>query len=382
MNEYSSMLMDALGMFAFLGAELSILFIIICAGVNLLQQYIPDSKIQDLLGASHGRGYFLAALLGAVTPFCSCSTIPMLRGLLKAKAGFGPTLTFLFASPLLNPIIIVLFVATFGFKVSVIYTCTALIISIIAGFILNQMKFEQYIISDKSSEIKTSCCNTASVQKDLKPLITDISCCNTSPIIESKSSCCGDVTTIKESPFQSLASSPSCCSASPTAEPTTSCCGDSSQGSSSCCEGTTPTGSMTFKEKVKWSFVDAWKQFKQLLPYLLIGVTLGAVVYGFVPSDFIVKYASGDSMFSVPIAAIIGIPLYIRVEALIPISSVLVGKGMGLGAVMALIIGGGGASLTEVILLKSMFKMPMIIAFLVVILGMAIICGYLFQVII
>ncbi len=102
-------------------------------------------------------------------------------------------------------------------------------------------------------------------------------------------------------------------------------------------------------------------------------------MYGFVPSDFIARYASGDSIFAVPIAAVIGIPLYVRVEALIPLSAVLVGKGMGLGAVMALIIGGGGASLTELVLLKSMFRMPMIIAFLVVILGMAVAAGYLFQ---
>lgn len=106
---------------------------------------------------------------------------------------------------------------------------------------------------------------------------------------------------------------------------------------------------------------------------MLLGVSPGAIIYGFVPGEFIAKYASGDSFLAVPIAAIIGIPLYVRVEALIPLTAVLVGKGMGPSAVMALIIGGGGASITEVILLKSMFKMPMIIAFLVVILGMAII---------
>lgn len=97
------------------------------------------------------------------------------------------------------------------------------------------------------------------------------------------------------------------------------------------------------------------------------------------PQYFIATYAGGDNIFAVPIAAIIGIPLYVRVEALIPLSAVLVGKGMGLGAVMALIIGGGGASLTELILLKSLFKMPMLIAFLGVILGMAIFAGYFFQ---
>ncbi len=136
---------------------------------------------------------------------------------------------------------------------------------------------------------------------------------------------------------------------------------------------------MTFGNKVRFAFREAWAQFKQVFPYLLLGVSFGAFIYGFIPSEFIAQYASGDSIFAVPIAAVIGIPLYVRAEALIPLSAVLVGKGMGLGAVMALIIGGAGASLTEVILLKSMFRMPMIIAFLVVILGMAIFAGYFFQ---
>lgn len=127
------------------------------------------------------------------------------------------------------------------------------------------------------------------------------------------------------------------------------------------------------------AFQEAVGQFKSVALYLLLGVTLGACVYGFVPADFIAEYASGDNLFAIPIAAVIGIPLYVRTEVLIPLSGALAGKGMGLGAIMALIIGGGGASITEVILLKSMFRMPMIIAFLVVILGMAVSAGYIFQ---
>lgn len=103
MSSWLAMLQDAAEMFVFLAVELSLLFIVISAGVSLIRQKVPDHKIQQMMGARKGRGYLLAALLGAVTPFCSCSTIPMLRGLLSAKAGFGPTLTFLFVSPLLNP---------------------------------------------------------------------------------------------------------------------------------------------------------------------------------------------------------------------------------------------------------------------------------------
>ncbi len=114
-------------------------------------------------------------------------------------------------------------------------------------------------------------------------------------------------------------------------------------------------------------------------PYLFGGIAIGAFIYGFIPTEFIAKYSNKDSILSIPIAAVIGIPLYIRAEAVIPLSAALVTKGMGLGAVMALIIGSAGASLTEVILLKSIFKNKMIAAFLFVILGMAIMSGFIFR---
>lgn len=103
------------------------------------------------------------------------------------------------------------------------------------------------------------------------------------------------------------------------------------------------------------------------------------MIYGFMPTEFVAKIASEDNPFAIPVAAVIGIPLYIRAEAVIPLSAALAAKGMSLGAVMALIIGSAGASLTEVILLKSIFKNQMIAAFLVVILGMAVGAGYLYQ---
>ncbi len=384
-SEFMPMLTDSLEMFVFLGVELSVLFLLISAAVSLLQQYIPDSKIQALLSASNGRGYILAAFLGAVTPFCSCSTIPMLRGLLRAKAGFGPTLTFLFTSPLLNPIILGIFVMTFGWYVTAIYTFVAFVVSIIAGIILDKMGFEKHVIPENAQTV-ASCCATAPKQ--------EASCCDSQKVadkhlqpfaqnMEQSASCCSAPAAAPSqafSPFEVPGASNASCCAKPEPEPVASCCGTAQAQPDSCCAASAPLSeSSGLKEKIKHAFRDAWGQFKQVFPYLALGVSLGAFVYGFVPSEFIATYASGDNFFAVPIAAVIGIPLYVRVEALIPLSAVLVEKGMGLGAVMALIIGGGGASLTEVILLKSFFRTPMIIAFLTVILGMAIIAGYLFQ---
>ncbi|PSW31582.1 hypothetical protein C9J21_15885 [Photobacterium phosphoreum] len=295
------MLTNTLQMFGFLAIELTVLFIAISYLVGVLQLYIPPAKIQTILSGKNGKGYFIAGLLGAITPFCSCSTIPFLKGLLRAKAGFGTMMVFLFASPLLNPIIIGLFAVTFGIKVTVFYFVIAMGVSIIAGDLLEKLGFEKYIKAEAYSEPKPSCCGSS---------------CNSSP-----------------------------------------------------------------KPTNKWLQIwqTTWTDFKKVLPYLIGGIALGSMIYGFMPTEFVAKVASENNPFAIPIAAIIGIPLYIRAEAVIPLSAALAAKGMGLGAVMALIIGSAGASLTEVILLKSIFKNQMIIAFLVVIVGMAISAGFLYQ---
>ena len=126
-------LQETLSMFVFLAVELTILFLAISYVVGVIQLYIPPEKIQSILSSKNGKGYVVAAFLGAVTPFCSCSTIPFLKGLLRAKAGFGTMMVFLFASPLLNPIIIGLFAITFGYQVTILYFSVAMGVSVIAG---------------------------------------------------------------------------------------------------------------------------------------------------------------------------------------------------------------------------------------------------------
>ncbi|MGH1378923.1 MAG: permease [Alphaproteobacteria bacterium] len=299
MNFTYEMAQNSLGMFFFLTVELTILFLMISYLVGVLQEYIPPSRIQSILSGRDWRGYFIAALLGAITPFCSCSTIPFLKGLLRAKSGFGTMMVFLFASPLLNPIIVGLFAVTFGVSVTVFYFLVAMGVSVVAGYALEKLGFERFV-------------------KDSAYIATGVSGCGSS---------CG--------------------------------------------------GEPVNKWKAIWLLT--WKDFKKVLPYLLGGIAIGSIIYGFMPTEFVTKMANEDNIFAVPIAAIIGIPLYIRAEAVIPLSAALAAKGMGLGAVMALIIGSAGASLTEIILLKSIFKNQMIAAFLVVIIGMAIGAGYLYE---
>lgn len=292
------MISNTLNMFAFLAIELTLLFLIISYGVGVLQHYIPAQKIQSVLGAKQGKGYIVAAFLGAITPFCSCSTIPFLKGLLRAQAGFGTMMVFLFASPLLNPIIIGLFFVTFGFKVTALYFSVAMGVSILAGFLLEKFGFEKYVKAEAYQAPQKKKCTS-----------------KTTPVVNQ---------------WQTI-------------------------------------------------WVSTWKDFKKVLPYLIGGIALGSMIYGFMPTEFVASVASDNNPFAIPIAAVIGIPLYIRAEAVIPLSAALAAKGMGLGAVMALIIGSAGASLTEVILLKSIFKNQMIITFLAVILSMAMLAGYLYR---
>ncbi|MDX7922393.1 permease [Aeromonas media] len=353
MNDWLTMLTDASRMFVFLAVELSALFLVISASVSLIRQKIPDAKIQAMLGARKGRGYLISAVLGALTPFCSCSTIPMLRGLLSAKAGFGPTLTFLFVSPLLNPIIVGLMWATFGWKVTVLYAVIAASVSVLASMLLDKLGFERHVIDAK--ETKQSCSGTACGTTTSEAASVSATPCSSSKAIKS-------VTPLK-------AQAP-CCTAQPEAAPTISCCADG-------------TVALTRAPVIPTAFAkaraDAWQQFKEVLPYLLLGVLVGSFIYGFIPAEWIAAHAGADNPLAIPFSAVVGIPLYIRAEAVIPLASVLLDKGMGMGAVMALIIGSAGASLTEVILLKSMFRTPMVVAFLTVILGMAILMGYLAQ---
>lgn len=296
--------------------------------------------MEALLSSNGSRGYFLAAGLGAITPFCSCSTIPMLKGLIRARAGFGPMMVFLFSSPLLNPIVVVLLVATFGWTLTTIYVFASLVVAVGAGWLLQMLGFERYVRQTAGQE-NSGCSPSASL-------------CGAAPIVSS----CGDSSC---DPTSKTAS----CGADEKTSTASSGCGDEQP-------------SVRIEEKGKYSGVwqEAWSDFVDVLPYLLIGIAIGSVIYGFMPTDLLEQYAGPDNPFAIPIAAIIGVPLYIRAEAVIPLAAALMTKGVGAGTVLALIIGSAGASLTELILLRSLFTLKLLAAFVAVIFAMAMIAGY------
>ena len=303
-SDMQAMLMDSLHMFINLFVELTILFLAISYLVSVINQKLSADKIQALLGGKKGRGYITAAGLGAITPFCSCSTIPMLIGLLKARAGFGPTITFLFTSPLLNPIVIALFVPILGFKITLLYASLALVVSVLAGVLLQSLGFERFI-----------------KQEMLLP--------------STKASGCA---------------SPDC------------------------------SGSQKAPSLWHTAWKETWPLFLSMLPYMIVAMMIGSLVHGFVPAEFFSQVANADNPAAVPTAALIGIPLYIRVSTLLPLVGSFLAKGVSIGAVMALVIGSGGASLPELILLKRLFYWPMLVAFLMVIFSMAVFAGFTFNI--
>lgn len=312
--------------------ELSFLFLGVSLLVEVLNTLLNPKKVQRIL-SSNKSGYLIASGLGSITPFCSCSSIPLTIGLIKAKAGFGPIMTFLFTSPLLNPIIIVVFFIAFGFKITFIYSLVALLASLLAGFTLEKLGFEKHIKDDFKNQ--TASCNTKPTfstpkakfslkKEELK------TCCNTANIKSFSA-----ILKVKE-------------------------------------------------EKKFWQKIfdkeivnKTWKQFLSFIPYIAIGIGIGAFVHGFVPDDIIKEYAGDDNIFAVPFSAIMGIPLYIRASTMVGLAPELIDSGVNMGSILALTIAGAGASLPEMIMLKKIFKLPIMIAFIIAVFSMAIGCGYL-----
>ena len=283
-------IMEFIKTFVMLFFELLTLFIIVSFIVSLIQQVVSEEKIKRFLSKpNQAISYVLGMVFGAMTPFCSCSTIPILAGLLNSKVPFGPAMSFLISSPLMNPLMIFMLWALLGWKVAIVYFIVLAIFSIFTGLVFSKMNLAE---SYKGVNVKGD----------------------------------GFFANKTESRF-------------------------------------------------KQALNDAWAFLYPMLPYLFIGVFIGAFIYGFVPEAFITKYASGDGVISVFIGSVIGIPMYIRPETMLPIAEALVSKGMSLGTVVALIIGGAGASIPEVVLLSKLFKKKFVVSFVIAILVVAIATG-------
>ncbi|MFB3925855.1 MAG: permease [Syntrophales bacterium] len=343
--------------FLVIAGELILIFVAVSFVIGVLMEYLPPSRIRDYLSNKFmWIQYFLGAGLGALTPFCSCSTVPITAGLLKGGVPFGPTMAFLFSSPVLNPVIIALLLSLFGIKITIIYVVVTFLGSMVMAGLLAKIGMERQV--KPLINIESSCCSEAAepIAVSVKTQLAAGEKLNTFPFV------------ILPAPGPATAG---CCAPASKLSPSAS--------SSSCCsvDFETHTTNVSFKEKMKRASISAVDTFKGVFWYLLLGAGIGAFIYGFFPEDLVVRLAGPDNPWSIPVAALIGVPMYIRAETVIPISAALVGKGMGVGTVLALIIGGAGASIPELILLGSMFKKKLVIAFAVNVFLVAILAGYL-----
>ncbi len=349
--------------FLIIACELVLIFVAVSFIVGILMEYLPPSRVRDFLSnRMTWVQYLLGAGLGAVTPFCSCSTVPITAGLLKGGVPFGPTMSFLFSSPVLNPIIMALLLSLFGLKVTVVYVVITFLGSIAMAAILSRLGMERQV-KPLLSVRTTSCCGEAA-----KPQAAPIK-------IESVTSNCCSPPPPQPLFTLPMAQSGGCCSSETVVAP--------QAASSACCsvdfDSAADSEHVSFGEKMKRATLSAWDTFKGVFWYLLLGAGIGAFIYGFFPQDLVVKIAGPGNPWSIPIAALIGVPMYIRAETIIPISAALVGKGMGLGTVLALIIGGAGASIPELIILGSMFKKKLVLAFALNVFLVAIVAGFLVE---
>jgi uncharacterized membrane protein YraQ (UPF0718 family) len=352
--------------FLVIAGELVLIFVAVSFLIGVLLEYLPPTRVRDFLSNKlTWVQYLLGAGLGAITPFCSCSTVPITAGLLKGGVPFGPTMAFLFSSPVLNPIIIALLLSLLGYKVTLVYVVVTFFGSMVAAAFMSRLGMESQV--KPLVNFQSGCC-----AEETKPEVTPVK------IQSAVSDCCSSegVQPLPIITLSTLQAPGGCCAGQPktTAQKSdqVSCCSVDFEE-----DGVSGSTQVRFKEKMKRASLSAIDTFKGVFWYLLLGAGIGAFIYGFFPQDLVVRLAGPGNPWSIPIAAAIGVPMYIRAETVIPISAALVGKGMGVGTVLALIIGGAGASIPEMIILGSMFKKKLILAFALNVFLVAIVAGYL-----
>jgi hypothetical protein len=290
--------------------------------MGLVRRSLPMEKVRRWLATPAGRvfGYPAAAGFGAVTPFCSCSSVPLFIGFVEAGIPIGVTFAFLITSPLVNEIVVALFVASFGWRVAVLYTVCGIALGIAGGWFMHAVRAERWL-----SEFARG--------------------------------------------LRGPGGAPACCGgeggagAAPAAG--SGCCG--------CAGGKRGPSAAAFASR------EAWRIYTQVLPYLAAALVVGAVIHGFVPDDFFVEFFRSGAVWHVPAAVVIGFPLYASANATVPILETLVAKGVPLGTGMAFIMSVVGVSLPELIILRRVMTVRLLALFTAVVCAGVALVGFLFN---
>jgi uncharacterized membrane protein YraQ (UPF0718 family) len=297
-----SHLAEAVGFFVFETPKVLLLLAIIVFAMGVVHTFFSPEKTRALLsGRRQGVGNVLAASLGVVTPFCSCSAVPLFIGLLTAGVPLGVTFSFLIAAPMVNEIALALLFAMFGWKIAAIYLGLGLAVAIVAGFVIGKLRMERHV-------------------EDWVLAL---------PRLQGPP---GGAGTRMQWPAR-LA-----------------------QGS----------------HAVKDIVGRVWL-------YILAGIAVGAAIHGYVPEDFMASIMGGAAWWSVPLAVIIGIPMYSNAAGIIPVVEALLAKGAALGTVLAFMMSVIALSLPEMIILRKVLKLRLIGVFVGVVGAGILLVGYVFN---
>jgi uncharacterized membrane protein YraQ (UPF0718 family) len=298
--ERDSHLAEALRFFIYEVPKVLMLLTAIVFVVGIIRSYFSPAKTRKALeGKPLFLGNIMASALGIVTPFCSCSAIPLFIGFMESGIPLGVTFSFLIAAPMINEVALVLLFGLFGWKTALLYASTGLLIAIAAGWVIGKLKVERFV----------------------EPWVCEAKGANR---------------TIGERTF-------------------------------------------SVHERIEAGYTAAREIVAKVWLYIVFGIAVGAGIHGYVPENFMASLMGGSAWWSVPLAVLIGVPLYSNAAGVIPIIQALLEKGAALGTALAFMMSVIGLSLPEMIILKKVVKLPLILIFIGVVASGIMAVGFLFN---
>jgi len=296
----SAHLTEAIRFFLYDTPKVLILLTVIVFVVGIIRSYFSPEKTRKALeGKPLFVGNVMAASLGILTPFCTCSAIPLFIGFVESGIPLGVTFSFLVAAPMINEVALVLLFGLFGWKTALLYAGTGLLIAIFSGWVIGKLKVERFV-EEWVYEIKAS---------DFQ--------------IEERK--------------------------------------------------------VTFNDRIQAGYTAVVDIVSKVWIYIVAGIAVGAAVHGYVPENFMASFMGKEAWWSVPLAVLIGVPLYSNAAGIIPILQALLEKGASLGTALAFMMSVIGLSLPEMIILKKVIKLPLIIIFVSVVATGIMIVGFIFN---
>lgn len=295
---------DAVNFFIYDMIKIGLLLIVINYVMAITRYYFPVEKIRNILTSRkwYGFDYLLAAVLGVITPFCSCSSIPLFIGFVSAGIPLGVTFAFLIASPLVNEASLFIFPSIFGLKMTLAYNAVGISIAILAGMAIQRFKMDKNVNPDFLK---------FTTRKDV----------------------------IKENGGKTV----------------------------------------PLQARLKIWRKDGMAISRSIFPYVLVGVALGALIHGFVPKDFVESYLAIGRWWAVPLAVILGMPLYANSVSVIPVIEAMAGKGIPLGTSLAFMTATVTLSIPGLLILKKAMSWKLLSAFIAVTSIGIMIIGYFFN---